>query len=98
LIWLKIDQVYLINRWPYAYIQDVGGNSKAARQVVFEFYFLTTGDSPQWIENMEADWVNKVIASDSSLLKNEQIKKIFNENRLLKIRNKRKKIKLSVSE
>src|ERR1700759_2240629 len=34
LIWLKLDHVYLINRWPYAYIQDVGGNSKAAHQVV----------------------------------------------------------------
>jgi hypothetical protein len=91
LIWLKIDNAYLKRKWAYSYVQDIGGNSKAAYQIVREFYFLTTKEDPPVIEFMTPMWVYPVIKSDNSLLNNRHIKNLYEENTLLGLRNKRSK-------
>jgi hypothetical protein len=84
LFWLKIDNVYLKKHWGYAYSEYIGGLSKALLQLVYEFYFLATKTDPQWIEGFSPAWTNTIIKEDPSLLKNKQIREIFNKNQLLR--------------
>lgn len=84
LFWLKIDNVYLKHKWNYAYSQDIAGQSPAIRQLVSEFYFLSTGKDPKWIEFLSPAWTNELIEKDKSLLKNIQIKKLYEGNKILK--------------
>jgi hypothetical protein len=87
LIWLKIDNIYKKHGWAYSYTQEIiGGQGKAANQIVHELYFLAVKQDQEWIESMEPSMANNLIKEDQSLLNNNQIDKFYNANKVLTLK------------